>query len=158
MSQAFAAAGTILAKQAVKPATSIPAPRNVTGPTSTTDFFTMCGTAGDVQSTSTSATYADVINVSGAGVLLFCALYGTSTGSAEPEITITVDGTNALNAYAATYGNIACPVGAMSAIDTGGVKANVALDAVYFTTSCRVQLRRKSGSGTVVCAVKYRMT
>ena len=160
MSQAFAAAGSIVAQQTVKPASTIICARTFTGLFgSSTNFFDLCGFAAETQATSSSGTYADVINISGRGVLLFCAFHGDSAGTTSAELTITIDGagTPQLNAVATGGASMRCPVGAFSAVDTTNWRASVTFDAVYFSTSCRVQLRRASGSGTASCALKYRM-
>ena len=161
MSQAFAAAGSIVAQQTVKPASTIICARTFNGPFgSSTDFFNLCGFAAETQATSSSGTYADVINISGRGVLMFCAFHGDSlVGGTSAELTITIDGagTPQLNAVATGASTMRCPVGALSAVDTTNWRASVAFDAVYFSTSCRVQLRRASGSGTASCALKYRL-
>ena len=160
MSQAFAAAGSIVAQQTVKPASTIICARTFSGAFgSSTNFFDLCGFAAETQATSTSGTYADVINISGRGVLLFCAFHGDSVGTTSAELTITIDGaaTPQLNAVATGGAGMRCPVGALSAVDTTNWRASVTFDAVYFSTSCRVQLRRASGSGTASCALKYRL-
>ena len=161
MSQAFAAAGSIVAQQTVKPASTIICARTFGGAGgSSTDFFNLCGFAAEPQATSSSGTYADVINISGRGVLMFCAFHGDSlVGGTSAELTITIDGagTPQLNAVATGVSTMRCPVGALSAVDTTNWRASVAFDAVYFSTSCRVQLRRASGSGTASCALKYRL-
>ena len=48
--------------------------------------FASLGSAAEVQSTSSSGTYADVINVTGKGVLEFCA-FGGDGSSTQAEIT-----------------------------------------------------------------------
>ena len=160
MSQAFAAAGSIVAQQTVKPASTIICARTFIGTFgSSTNFFDLCGFAAETQATSTSGTYADVINISGRGVLMFCAFHSDSTFGTSAELTITIDGagTPQLNAVATGASTMRCPVGALSAVDTTNWRASVTFDAVYFSTSCRVQLRRASGSGTASCALKYRL-
>lgn len=160
MSQAFAAAGSIVAQQTVKPASTIICARTFGGAFgSSTNFFDLCGFAAETQATSSSGTYADVINISGRGVLMFCAFHGDSAVGTSAELTITIDGagTPQLNAVATGVSTMRCPVGALSAVDTTNWRASVAFDAVYFSTSCRVQLRRASGSGVASCALKYRL-
>lgn len=161
MSQAFAAAGSIVAQQTVKPAGTIICARTFSSTFgSSNNFFDLCGFAAETQATSSSGTYADVINISGRGVLLFCAFHSDSPFGTSAELTITIDGagTPQLNAVATGGANtMRCPVGALSAVDTTNWRASVTFDAVYFSTSCRVQLRRDSGSGTASCALKYRL-
>lgn len=160
MSQAFAAAGSIVAQQTVKPASTIICAHTFSGAFgSSTNFFDLCGFAAETQATSSSGTYADVINISGRGVLMFCAFHSDSVFGTSAELTITIDGagTPQLNAVATGSSTMRCPVGALSAVDTTNWRASVAFDAVYFSTSCRVQLRRASGSGTASCALKYRL-
>ena len=67
------------ARPACPPASARPTPFRVTS------------SAAEVQSTSTSSTYADVINYTGKGVLMFCA-FGADGAATQAEVTITIDG------------------------------------------------------------------
>ena len=91
-------------------------------------------------------------------MLLFCAFHGDSAGTTSAELTITIDGAGT-PAQCGRYWWIGmrCPVGALSAIDTTNWRASVAFDAVYFSTSRRVQLRRASAAAPLSCALKYRL-
>ena len=113
------------------------------------------GTAAELYATSTSATYADLVNYTGAGVLLFCAWAGDGTTSTA-ECTITIDGTVVLNAVL-TGAGLRCAVGSVSGIDTTNSRANVSLESVPFRSSLRIQYRRvTAGTYQIAIAAKYR--
>lgn len=142
----------------VKPPATLACARELTLPSgiSAANLLTMMGSAAELQATSTSSSYADVVNISsGKGVVEFCA-FGADGAATQAEVTITIDGTTVVNAVATTGAGLRVPVGAVSNIDGTNFRASVALGAVAYNTSLRVQLRRSSGAATVSCFLKYR--
>ena len=122
---------------------------------STANAFASLGSAAETQSTSTSSTYADVINYTGKGVLMFCA-FGADGAATQAEVTITIDGTTVVNAVATTGAGMRVPAGSVSGFDGTNFRSNVSLEQIPFGISLRIQLKRASGAATVWCAAKYR--
>lgn len=149
----------LAASPVLKSPSSIPCTQDASvAVTSSAEFLAICGTAADTQAYSTSATYSDALNISGAGVLEFLAFAGPSSGSNVAEVTVTIDGVVVINALQITAtGGFRVPVGSVSAIDIANQRACATLGSVPFSSSCRVQLRRVSGSNNAVCAIKYRL-
>jgi hypothetical protein len=125
MSQAFAAVAPLSVNPALKSASQLFCAREVSLPSgiSTSNAFASLGSAAETQSTSTSSTYADVINYTGKGVLMFCA-FGADGAATQAEVTITIDGaaTPQVNAVATTGPACACPQ-ARSAASTAPTSA-----------------------------------
>jgi len=122
---------------------------------STANAFASLGSAAEVQSTSTSSTYADVINYTGKGVLMFCA-FGADGAATQAEVTITIDGATVVNAVATTGSGMRVPAGSVSGFDGTNFRSNVSLEQIPFNVSLRIQLKRSSGAATAWCAAKYR--
>ena len=143
----------------IKPPTQLFCAREISLPSgiSTANAFASLGSAAEVQSTSTSSTYADVINYTGKGVLMFCA-FGADGAATQAEVTITIDGaaTPQVNAVATTGAGMRVPAGSVSGFDGTNFRSNVSLEQIPFNVSLRIQLKRSSGAATVWCAAKYR--
>jgi len=141
----------------IKPPTQLFCAREISLPSgiSTANAFASLGSAAETQSTSTSSTYADVINYTGKGVLMFCA-FGADGAATQAEVTITIDGTTVVNAVATTGAGMRVPAGSVSGFDGTNFRSNVSLEQIPFNTSLRIQLKRSSGAATVWCAAKYR--
>ena len=157
MSQAFAAVAPLSVNPALKSASQLFCAREVSLPSgiSTSNAFASLGSAAETQSTSTSSTYADVINYTGKGVLMFCA-FGADGSITQAEVTITIDGTTVVNAVATTGAGMRVPAGSVSGFDGTNFRSNVSLEQIPFNVSLRIQLKRSSGAAAAWCAAKYR--
>lgn len=121
---------------------------------STANLLAMMGSAADVQSTSTSSTYADVVNISsGRGIIQFAA-FGGDGGATQAEVTITIDGVTVVNAVNSGVG-LRAAIGAISNVDGTNFRACIALGYVPYTKSFRYQLRRAAGGASASAFLKY---
>lgn len=126
---------------------------------STTNLRNMMGSAAEIHTTSVSATYADVVNISsGRGIIQFLA-FGGEGSDTNAEITLTIDGVTVINAIATTGFGLRVPIGSVSNVDGTNFRASVSLGYVPYTRSMRLQLRRiAGGSFSASALLKYSPT
>ena len=127
-----------------------------TGSTTSGTVNTSLRTAAEVSATQSTTSNADLVNVSGKGVLLFCAFH-SGANIANCVGTITIDGVVVYNAVSSGINSLKCPVGVVTALDTTATTSTVSFEAVPFYTSLRIQYRSDSGGNTVGAAAKYRL-
>lgn len=154
--------GAINSKIASSPLTSAPSQLFgsvglLTGATTSTAVNSALQCAAEVSATQSTTTNANLLNVTGKGVLTFCAFHsGTNAGSCVG--TITIDGVVVYNAVSTGVGTLKCPVGVVNALDPiTNVNSNVGFEAVPFYTSCLIQYKSSVGGVLVGAACKYRM-
>lgn len=138
------------------PPSTIAVTRELTLPSgiSTANLLAMMGSAAEVQSTSTSSTYADVVNISsGRGIIQFAA-FGGNGGVTQAEVTITIDGVAVVSAVDSGIG-LRAAIGAISNVDGTNFLACISLGFVPYTKSFRYQLRRSAGNASASAFLKY---
>ena len=139
----------------IKPPTQLFCSREVSLPSiNTSNTLASLGSAAETQSTSTSSTYADVVNISsGRGIIQFAA-FGGDGGATQAEVTITIDGVTVVNAVNSGVG-LRAAIGAISNVDGTNFRACIALGYVPYTKSFRYQLKRAAGGASASAFLKY---
>lgn len=137
---------------ALTAAASIP-----TGTTTSATVNTCLRTAADVSATQSTTSNTNLVNVTGKGVLLFCAFH-SGANVAGCVGTITIDGVVVYNAGNSGPNALKCPVGCVTALDAVAVTSTVSFEAVPFYTSLLIQYRSDTAANTVGAAAKYRLT
>ena len=128
-----------------------------TGVSTSAAVIICLGTAADVSATQSTITNADLVNISGKGVVLFCAfISGTSSGSCVG--TITIDGVIVYNAGSSGANKAKAPIGCISAIDPVNSFSTISFEAVPFYSSLRIQYRSDTAAIIVGAAAKYRLS
>lgn len=118
------------------------------------------GIAGAATQNISGNTLVDVVNYSGAGVLLLLAAHNGASGPSSPQIIVTRDGVEEYNGTgpATTAYNVCNLVGAASL--TGGLAGSgfaLALQELEFTASLRIQAKA-GATGSMTTAVVWMKT
>lgn len=100
--------------------------------------------------TTTSSTYVDALNITGAGVLNFLAIWHSSTNGTV--CTVTIDGVALQTDVSNGTDGFVKPLVGVFVSST----VPMALDQIPFKTSLRVQI--KTSGGTASAVIKYRRT
>lgn len=113
---------------------------------------------GASQSTTSSSTLVDAVNITGSGVLKFCLYTHSSSSAPDIQIVVTIDGV-------AIY-NVTQPIvpqnmwraiiGAFSSTASG--ITCLAYEDIPFRTSCRIQIRSVNGNPAAVVIWKLHRT
>lgn len=127
-----------------------------TGATTSTQVNTSLNTAADVSATQSTTTDANLVNVSGKGVLLFCAFH-SGANVASCVGTIIIDGVTVLSLVSTGVNALICPVGCVTAIDNTAGTSTVGFEAIPFYSSLQIKYKSSSGGNLVGAACKYRL-
>lgn len=106
--------------------------------------------SGLQQSGTVSTAYVDAVNYTGQGVLEFLAVHAATAGTATMKLTI--DGVLAMTATSVNTERSTALVGVL------GPSSIIALSAVPFKTSLRVEIKTSTAASSASSIVRYRKT
>ena len=125
--------------------------------TTSTAINAALGQAAQVSAVQTTTSNATLLNVTGKGVLLFCAFHNGNAG-ASCVGTITIDGVVVYNAVTTTAQAISCAAGWVSALDGAAGTSTFGFEAIPFASSLLIQYRSDTAAQQVGAAAKYRLS
>ena len=146
--------------QSTQPSSPLISPPITDGISASGEQYLVGPIIGAVSASTTSTSYVDVVNYTGAGVLEFCLGMQIGVGTTGSFI-IPIDGIDSsftVVSGSGAYTTAECLVGAVTSNFSDYVIGGIALASIPFRTSLRIQHKTSSGSYSATTNYRYRKT